>query len=272
MSPAHSPVRAKKALSQNFLTCPHMALKLVNSLAPHLENVVEAGPGTGALTSVLLDGNAQVTAVEIDKACIQHISHKFEGRQNLHIVDGSILDYDFFVHPTVAPVSFLSNLPYGITTPVILHLMNSRYPFPKIVVTMQKEVAQRLCAAPGTKLYGRLSVMIALYGRIRKLFDLPPTVFNPAPSVTSTAVEIIPEQDKWLSEAEWSSVVQFVKAAFCQRRKKLSNSLASGLGIVKAEVEKTLNDNGFDPSLRAEKISPLDFVAMARCFEPANMS
>jgi 16S rRNA (adenine1518-N6/adenine1519-N6)-dimethyltransferase len=261
------PVRAKKGLSQNFLTCPNMARKLVSSLAPFSSRVIEAGPGTGALTKLLVESADEVIAIELDERCYSHLQTMFPDKSNLTLILGSILEYDFFSHSQKDPFSFLSNLPYGITTPVILHLMNSRYPFPRIVVTMQKEVAERLTAGPGTRLYGRLSVMLALYGRIGKLFDLPPSVFEPSPSVMSTAVEIIPEQDRWISPELWKDVVRFVKAAFCQRRKKIVNSLASGLALHKDEVTAIMVDNGFDPALRAEKITPEEYVSMARCFQ-----
>jgi len=263
------PVRAKKGLSQNFLTCHNMARKLVSSLEPNSLKVIEAGPGTGALTRLLLKSAQDVIAVEVDEECFNHLENKFENVDSLHLISGSILEFDYFKQAPVGdnePYSFLSNLPYGITTPVILSLINSRYPFPKIVVTMQKEVADRFCASSGSRMYGRLSILLALYGQVKKLFNLPPSVFEPSPSVMSTAIEIVPQPERWLEPDSWKNMVRVVKAAFCQRRKKISNSLASGLVMEKKDVVSILEDGGFDPGLRAEKISPDEYVKMAEIF------
>ena len=174
-------MRAKKALSQNWLVDGNLARKLVDALElKEGDSVLEVGPGTGALTSLLLAKGANVVAVEKDEDCVQFLAQKF-ATDGLRLVSGDILDFSLNDLDLAEPCSFISNLPYAITTPILFHVIESRLPFRRLVVTMQKEVAQRLTAKEGTKDYGRLTVMLSVYGKVKKLFDLPPSVFRREP-------------------------------------------------------------------------------------------
>jgi len=259
-------VRAKRRFSQNWLVDDNLVRKLVAALDVQPgDTVVEVGPGTGALTEPLVRQGARVLAVEADAACVDHLRGRFAGEAGLTIVAGDVLEQSLagLVAGAERP-SFISNLPYAVTSPILFHVIESRVPFRRIVVTMQREVAQRLTAEPGTKAYGRLTVMVALYGRVRRLFDLPPTVFRPMPAVTSSAVAIEPDVSNWLDPDEWRTVGDVVRGAFATRRKTIANCLARELGLPMAQVRAAFERCGVEAGWRAERLAPGQFVALSR--------
>lgn len=257
--------RPARSLSQNFLVDPNLCRKLVAAVEPGPETtVVEVGPGQGALTGLLLDAGARVVAVEKDHRLVPFLRERFEGTGRFRVVEGDALElpFDSLDLPPNA-TSFLSNLPYAVTSPMLLHVMTSRFPFRRIVVTMQKEVAVRLGAGAGSRDYGRLSVMVALYGRLERLFDLPPGVFRPRPRVVSTALRLTPDPGRWLDEERQGLVEGLVRAAFATRRKRAVTSLARGLDRPVAQVSSWFARLGLDPDARAEDLPPARFVALA---------
>lgn len=257
--------RPARSLSQNFLVDPNLCRKLVAAVEPGPgRTVVEVGPGQGALTSLLLDAGARVVAVEKDRRLVPFLRERFEGTGRFRVVEADALELpfrDLDLPPDAT--SFLSNLPYAITSPMLLHVMTSRFPFRRVVVTMQKEVAVRLGAAAGSRDYGRLSVMVALYGRLERLFDLPPGVFRPRPRVVSTALRLTPDPERWLDDERHRAVEGLVRAAFATRRKRAVTSLARGLDRPVAQVSSWFARLGLDPDARAEDLPPARFVALA---------
>ena len=262
-------MRAKKALSQNWLIDANLANKLVDALQlKEGDEVLEVGPGTGALTTLLLERGAKVVAVELDEDCVQFLRQKFDGHPRLRLISGDFLDYPLDQLGLSDNCSFISNLPYAITTPILFRVIEGRHSFNRIVVTMQKEVAQRLTAKTGTKEYGRLTVMLAVYGQVKKLFDLPPSVFRPSPNVTSTALLLQPQPADWLTPQKWQELSKLVKIAFSTRRKTIAKSISRELGLPLAEVREMVVEAGFDNKVRPEKLSAADFIRLCAMLSP----
>lgn len=251
-----------KSRGQNFLVEPKMADRLVDALgATREDTVLEVGPGTGVLTERLLAHAGKVIAVETDRLLAEHLRNAFAGEPRLQLIEQDFLELDLAFFAQYAPRKAISNLPYSITSPALFRLLTSPAPFERLVLTMQKEVAQRLAARPGGRTYGRLSVLVALAGRIENLFDLPPAVFRPRPRVVSRAIAITPSRA--LSDFPGSFLERVIKAAFGTRRKQAAVALTAGLGLPRARVDAALVEAGIAPTARAEVISPPQYERLA---------
>ncbi|HBT44165.1 MAG TPA: 16S rRNA (adenine(1518)-N(6)/adenine(1519)-N(6))-dimethyltransferase [Rhodospirillaceae bacterium] len=254
---------ARKSLGQHFLLDGNLTGRIARAADP-LDgvNVIEIGPGPGGLTRALLASDATaVWAVEKDTRCIAALGilqSAYPGR--LHILEADALDTDLTAL-TPAPRAIVANLPYNISTVLLLQWLRRADQFTRMVLMFQKEVADRLTAAPGSKAYGRLSVVTQWRAQVRPLFNVSKEAFTPPPKVASTVVEVIPRAEP-LAPAVMTDLEKVTQAAFGQRRKMLRSSLKS-LGLDPAQV-------GINPEARAEDLSVEEFCALARMLAERN--
>jgi 16S rRNA (adenine1518-N6/adenine1519-N6)-dimethyltransferase len=254
-------LRARKSLGQNFLLDLNLTGRIARAAAP-LEhaNVIEVGPGPGGLTrALLLAGAHHVTAIERDRRCIDalgEIAAAFPGR--LTIIEGDAFDTPI-ADLVPAPRKIVANLPYNIATALLLRWLPNLAAFETLTLLFQKEVAQRLAAAPRAKEYGRLSVMAQWRCAVRLLFDITPRAFVPPPKVTSTLVQLAPRAAP-LAPCAAEALERVTAAAFGQRRKMLRQSLKT----IWPEPEMHLRARGIAPTARAEELSVEEFCALAR--------
>ena len=257
--------RFKKGLGQNFLTDGGVIEDIITgSGIDEKTSVIEIGPGFGALTQGLLEKAGSVTAIEVDKTLIPILQGIFSDSENLKIVEGDVLSLDLNDHITGEKTAVCANLPYYITTPVISYLLENRFPLSSVTVMVQKEVAARMTASPGTKDYGAFTCLVDFYSDPEIIRYVPASSFTPEPKVDSAVVIMrIPEKPKY-SPNDREKYRAVVKAAFAQRRKTLLNSLnAGGRFGEKKRVEEVLLKSGIDPSIRGECLSNDDFIKIA---------
>ena len=257
-------LNAKKSLGQNFLLDLNLTARIARAAGPVQDvDVVEVGPGPGGLTRALLAAGARhVIAIERDDralAALAEIAARYPGR--LEIVAADALDYDPCPHLGGAPARVVANLPYNIATALLVRWLTCE-PWPpwydRLVLMFQREVAERLVASPGSKSYGRLSVLVGWRTEARILFDIAASAFVPPPKVMSSLVQLIPRADPLACDA--NALQRVTQAAFGKRRKMLRQSLKS-LG---ADVPALLGAAGIEPTARAEDIPVEGFVALAR--------
>jgi 16S rRNA (adenine1518-N6/adenine1519-N6)-dimethyltransferase len=260
---------AKKSLGQNFLLDLNLTARIARAGGP-LEGatVIEVGPGPGGLTRALLaEGAGRVIAIERDEraiAALQEIAARYPGR--LEIVAGDALRVDARAHLTGGRARVIANLPYNIATALLIDWLTTE-PWPPwydaLVLMFQREVAERIVAKPGSKIYGRLSVLANWRCETKIMFDVAPTAFVPPPKVTSSLVRLIPRATPLACDAQ--ALQRLTEAAFGQRRKMLRQSLKSLGGDTGALLEQA----GITPTARAEEIDVAGFVALARAFSKA---
>jgi 16S rRNA (adenine1518-N6/adenine1519-N6)-dimethyltransferase len=258
---------ARKALGQNFLLDLNLTGRIARAAAPlDHASIIEVGPGPGGLTrALLLAGARHVTAIERDSRCIAalgELARAFPGR--LTLVEGDALAIDP-ASLVPAPRKIVANLPYNIATPLLLAWLRNATAYESLTLMFQKEVAERLAAAPRSKAYGRLSVVTQWLCEARALFDIPPRAFVPPPKVTSTVVQLVPRAAP-LAPCRMADLERVAAAAFGQRRKMLRQSLKS-LGV---DATALLAQAGVAPTVRAEELSVEEFCALARAFSEAS--
>ena len=251
--------RAKKRFGQNFLHDPNIIRKIVQSIHPKAEDhLVEIGPGQGAITKELLKSCGQLDAVELDRDLIHPLAEMCADLGQLQIFNADALKFDFCQLQTdERPLRLVGNLPYNISTPILFHLLEQAKCIQDMHFMLQKEVVDRMAAPPGSKTYGRLSVMLQAWCDVEPLFDIGPGAFKPAPKVDSAFVRLIPYQTPPFPVSDPALFSQIVSQAFNQRRKTLRNSL-----------KELISDDIFlaadiDPSLRAERITLEQFARLA---------
>ncbi len=232
----------------------------MNVFAPRdNQNLVEIGPGLGALTALLLARTKQLTVIELDRDLVPILRKRYSEQQlTIHQMD--ILQCDLATihrHRTDQGLRLIGNLPYNISTPLIFHLLDQIDLIDDMLFMLQKEVALRLAAKPGSKQYGRLSVMTALDLECECVFDVSPEAFDPPPKVASTIIKIWPKADR-CTDIDRRVLNNLVTSAFAQRRKTLRNAL--GKMVTGEQFEMAC----IDPSLRAEAISPADYIRLCR--------
>ncbi len=261
---ARHKIGASKALGQNFLLDMNLTRKIARASGPLKgQTVLEIGPGPGGLTRALLaEGADQVVAVERDRRCLAALAELAAlVPDRLHLVEADALEVnENQLQPR--PGRIIANLPYNISTPLLFKWLGRLDLFDGMVLMFQKEVAQRITAAPGEKAYGRLSVMVQWRCKARALFDLPARAFTPAPKVTSTVVELTPLTEP-LAPARADILEKVVAAAFGQRRKMLRSSLKQ----ISPDAIALLAEADLEPTLRAENLSIEQFCALARAVE-----
>lgn len=255
----------RKSLGQNFLQDPNIIRNIVASLNIVAgDRVVEIGPGRGALTELILPLASELHVIEFDRDLSAYWRKRSAAEANLVVHEIDVLKFDFASLINEHAIKVIGNLPYNISSPVLFHLMNYAPAISTQIVMLQKEVVQRMSAAPGTKQYGRLSVMLQYRYQIENLFTVPPTAFFPAPKVESAIARLTPHQTLPTTAANVAALQKLVKQAFSQRRKTLRNTLKSLLS------QAAIEGAGIDPASRAEVLSVADFVRLANLLTSTN--
>ena len=254
---AAEPHRARKRFGQNFLHDPGVVSRIVEAIDPRPgQAIVEIGPGQAALTSALIERAGHVRAIEIDRDLAARLRQRFSA-EKLTLIEADALKIDWS-DVAATPLRLVGNLPYNISTPLLFALL----PVAERVIDqhfmLQKEVVDRMVAAPGSKTYGRLSVMLQFRYRLTKLFDVPRGAFKPAPQVTSSVVRMKPRVLSELPQVDAQAFARVVAAAFGQRRKTLRNALSELLDADQIAA------SGVDPQARAETLGVDSFVGLSR--------
>jgi 16S rRNA (adenine1518-N6/adenine1519-N6)-dimethyltransferase len=250
-------LQSQKSLGQHFLVhediCRRIAIS-AGTLSGKI--VIEIGPGPGGLTRSLLELGACVYAIEKDARCaaaLAPLEEAYGERFSLHIQDALKVDFSIFSFPLV-----ISNLPYNISTQLLFMWIPFLERFDKLVLMFQKEVAERLYAQPGTKAYGRLSVLLQAKAKVTKMFHLPPGVFLPPPKVHSTVVSIVPKRESYPSPVVYAALEMLTRSAFSTRRKMVKNTLFL--------PEQLFVQNGISPQARAEDLTVEQFLHLAESY------
>ncbi|TNE76631.1 MAG: 16S rRNA (adenine(1518)-N(6)/adenine(1519)-N(6))-dimethyltransferase RsmA [Gammaproteobacteria bacterium] len=251
--------QARKRFGQNFLVDPHIIAKIVAAISPRPgDNIVEIGPGQGAITEPILSRCPTLNVVELDRDLIPLLQAKFHQYPGLQIHQGDALKTDFerFYEPG-RPLRIIGNLPYNISTPLLFHLLEQSTIIRDMHFMLQKEVVDRLAASPGEKHYGRLSVMVQYHSQVEPLFRVPAGAFRPAPKVESTIVRLQPYPQPPHPAQDLGHLSRLVNACFQQRRKTIRNTLKHLTG------EEQLASLEIDLSLRPERLSVAEFVQLS---------
>jgi 16S rRNA (adenine1518-N6/adenine1519-N6)-dimethyltransferase len=268
---AHRPSRKPK-LGQHFLTDDSAARRIVEALGDVSQStVLEIGPGRGVLTSLLAKRVRRLIAIELDRVLAAQLRMKFGLYPNVEIIEGDVLAIDFStlfgpkpgasrpgLVQTPEPVPVVGNLPYYITSDILLRMFDFREAFSTIVVMVQKEVADRLAASPGSRDYGLLSATAQLYAKVEKIFTLPPGAFSPPPKVHSSVVRLTMAPRLGKLNVDEAGFIRFLKLSFCQKRKTLWNNLKTE--YPPNSLKAALQDAGVKPTVRAEAL-PLEKTA-----------
>lgn len=255
LNPAH---RAKKHLGQNFLHDRGVVDRIVLAIDPRPgDRLVEIGPGQGALTFPLLDRHRALTAIEFDRDLLQPLADAARSHGELTLIAADVLGVDFSALAGDAQIRLAGNLPYNLSSPILFHALDHAPAVRDMHFMLQKEVVERMAAAPGSKVYGRLSVMLQAYCTVTPLFTVPPGAFRPAPKVDSAVVRLVPRAADTIGINNPRRFTDVVRAAFGQRRKTLRNALD---GVVDGA---TLLAAGVSPQLRAEQLSVADFIRVS---------
>ena len=255
-----SPVRHlhKKRFGQHFLHDATILQRIVQAIAPRAgDRVVEIGPGDGALTLPLLRALGRLTVIELDRDLVPRLRASAEAVGALEIVNADVLGVDLTALARGEALRVVGNLPYNISSPILFHCIDHLDAIRDMHFMLQKEVVERMAAAPGSKVYGRLSVMLQLACRVEPLIEVPPGAFRPPPKVDSAVVRLLPRPRAERPGDRDGSVADIVRAAFGQRRKTLANALH---GLLDAD---RIAAAGIDPRKRAEQLEPAAFVALA---------
>ena len=264
MNSPHSPsgpvftAPAKKQLGQHFLADRHYIDKIVMAVNPKDgDRLVEIGPGQGAITLPLLRVHPKLTVIEFDRDLIAPLTAAAEPLGDLTIVQGDVLRVDFTALAAGEPIRLVGNLPYNISSPILFHALEHAAVVRDMHFMLQKEVVDRMAAGPGSKVYGRLSVMLQAYCQVTSLFVVPPGAFRPPPKVDSAVVRLVPRDPASVNINDHKRFADVVKAAFGQRRKTLRNALNN---VVTAEQ---FTAAGVRPDARAEQLDVAEFIALA---------
>ncbi len=259
----------RKEFGQNFLTDPEVIDAIADACYPSGDcTVLEIGPGIGTLTRSLAARYKQVIALEIDRSLIPVLRYTLEDCPNVTVVNEDVMQADLSALLADAfaagPVAVCANLPYYITTPILMKLLESRLPFDGITVMIQAEVADRLCAEAGEKAYGAITAVLNYYARAEEILFVPADRFVPAPKVNSKVIRISLWQEKPCKPQDEALLFRTIKAAFGQRRKTLANALATGFPTLgKERVAAILADMGLAADIRGERLSVADFTALS---------
>ena len=258
-----------KGFGQNFIINPGICPRIAEAaeIGPGW-GVLEIGPGIGVLTEQLCKRADKVVSVEVDKRLPPLLAETMAGYDNFKLVLQDVLKVDLKALLAEEfgdkPVAVCANLPYYITSPILMRLLEEKLPIRNITVMVQREAAQRLCAAPGTREAGAISYAVAYYAQPKMLFTVQPGSFYPAPSVTSAVIRLNVRQEPpvELPEGQESAYFALIRAAFSQRRKTAANAIANGLKLPKAQVLATLQEAGMDERVRPEQLTLQDYAAL----------
>lgn len=256
--------KPKKKLGQHFLIDKNIVRKIVNAFSPNKNDlIVEIGPGKGILTDELVKYSKNLTLVEIDNELVQELEKKFP---DIKIINKDILECDFTNDFFKDKFRIIGNLPYYITSQILFKIFDNHQNISDAVIMIQKEVAQRIVAAPSSKEYGILSVLAQFYSQPKILFNVSRNVFYPKPEVDSSVIQLIIKDEINLNKKEEDAFRKIVKTAFNQRRKTLKNSLQNLFTENEINKKEKFFSLNFDFSKRAEELSLNDFIYLAKNF------
>ena len=256
-------IHMSKKLGQNFLIDAGIVQGIVDAADIHPgDKVLEIGPGIGTLTQGLAEAGAEVTAVELDKKLPAILAKTLEGYENVRIIPGDILKVNIPELMGGQPFKVAANLPDYITTPILMALLERHLPITHLVTMVQKEVAERMVAKPGSRIYGALSVAVQYYTAPEIVLDVPPRSFIPAPEVDSVVISCRVRENPAVRVKDEKMFFRVVKAAFGQRRKTLQNAMKAA-GIEKEAVKLSLEKADIDGTRRGETLSLDEFAAIA---------
>ncbi len=264
-----------KSLGQNFLINPGVCPRMADACAEsHQEGVIEIGPGIGVLTQELAQRFRKVVCYELDSRLLPVLDETLAEYDNVTVLNEDILKAD--LHALFAGafggmrVSVCANLPYYITSPILMFLLENRFPLSNVTVMVQKEAAERICASPGSRLAGALTAAVHYYAEPEKLFPVSRGSFMPAPNVDSAVIRLTVREKPAVEVADEARFFRLIAAAFGQRRKTAVNSISAGMGLPKRAVEEALTSLGMEPNVRAETFTLEDFAAVSAALsEPA---
>ena len=256
-----------KALGQNFIVNPSVCPRMAEESGIDSESgVIEIGAGIGVLTAELAKRAKKVVCIELDSKLLPILDETLADFDNIEIINADVLKTDLaaLIEEKFGgmPVYVCANLPYYITSPVIMTLLESRLPLKAVTVMVQREAAQRLCAPVGSRLSGAVTVAVDYYAEARKLFDVSAGSFMPAPKVDSSVIRLDIREKPGIEVSDEKLIFSMVHAAFGQRRKTASNSISSGTGIPKAVVAEAIERCGFPPAVRAESMTAEQLAAL----------
>ena len=259
-------IKMSKKLGQNFLIKRGIVDEIVHAaeLTPG-EPVLEVGPGMGTLTQGLAQSGADVTAIELDRRLLEVLDTTLASYDNVRIIHGDVLKLDVPSIMNHKPFKVVANLPYYITTPIIMSLLESKLPIERLVVMVQKEVALRMVAKPGTKDYGALSVAVQYYTEPDIVLDVPPKSFLPAPAVTSSVIRCVLRDKPPVDVIDEKLFFRVVKAGFAQRRKTFANTMKT-TGLSKDRIEELLAKANIDGQRRGETFTLQEFADVANAW------
>jgi 16S rRNA (adenine1518-N6/adenine1519-N6)-dimethyltransferase len=253
----------RRALGQHFLRDPGVARAIVDLLAPTSRDlVVEIGPGEGALTAELARRSGRLVALEVDPDLVSRLRARLPGVEVVE-ADARGWDYGALTRPPGGRVLVAGNLPYSVGKPILAALVAARTAIDEMALMLQREVAERVAAPPGSKVYGALSVLTQLVCDVRIALRVPPGAFRPPPKVDSAVLHLMVLPAARVTLVDQSRFEAVVRAAFAQRRKTLANALASGLGLPAARARSRAQGAGVDPGRRAETLTIEEFAAVA---------
>ena len=264
----------KKSFGQNFLTDTNILQKIVDTAEIDKQvNVIEIGPGIGALTEFLAENAAEVMAFEIDDRLVPILADTLRDFDNVTVVNQDILKVDLnqyiaeFKNPDL-PIKVVANLPYYITTPIIMGLFENHVPIKSITVMVQKEVADRMQVGPGTKDYGALSLAVQYYAKPYIVANVPPNCFMPRPKVGSAVIRLERYENPPVTVKDEKLMFRLIRASFNQRRKTLVNGLKNSqeLDFSKEEIEKAMAETGIPVNVRGEALTLAEFADLANAF------
>ena len=259
-------IKMSKKLGQNFLIKRGIVDEIVHAAELTLgEPVLEVGPGIGTLTQGLAQSGADVTAIELDRRLLEVLDTTLASYDNVRIVHGDVLKLDVPTIMNHKPFKVVANLPYYITTPIIMSLLESKLPIERLVVMVQKEVALRMVAKPGTKDYGALSVAVQYYTEPDIVLDVPPKSFLPAPAVTSSVIRCVLRDKPPVDVIDEKLFFRVVKAGFAQRRKTFANTMKT-TGLSKDRIEELLAKANIDGQRRGETFTIQEFADVANAW------
>lgn len=260
----------QKKFGQNFLIDTHVLEKIISAAGITEEDfVLEIGPGIGTMTQYLASAAREVCAVEIDKSLIPILEDTLKDYDNVTVINQDILKVDIAELAREKnqgkPIKVVANLPYYITTPIIMGLFESHVPVESITVMVQKEVADRMQVGPGTKDYGALSLAVQYYAEPYIVANVPPNCFMPRPKVGSAVIRLTRHKEPPVRVKDEKLLFGIIRASFNQRRKTLANGLKNydGLPFTKEEIEEAISQCGFSPSVRGEALSLKEFAMLA---------
>lgn len=267
-------IHFQKKFGQNFLIDTHVLEKIIASAGVTKDDfVLEIGPGIGTMTQYLCESAGKVMAVEIDGNLIPVLQDTLSAYSNVTVVNEDVLKLDMVQiaqeYNEGKPIKVVANLPYYITTPIIMELFESHVPLESVTVMVQKEVADRMQAAPGSKEYGALSLAVQYYARTEIVANVPPNCFMPRPNVGSAVIRLTCHKENPVKVADEKFMFRIIRASFNQRRKTLQNGLGNdaGLSVTKEETAMALEEMGLSQTIRGERLSLEQFAQLSNLLQ-----